>query len=44
MTRPRQHPDGPRDNRTRIALAALTGMFAGATRAAIDWLVSYFGA
>jgi hypothetical protein len=38
MTRPQQHPDGPRDNQTRIALAALTG----ATRVVTDWLINHF--
>jgi hypothetical protein len=43
MTRPQQHPDGPRENRTRIALAALTGLLAGASRAITDWLLHHLG-
>jgi hypothetical protein len=39
MTRPQQHPDGPRQHRTRVALAALTGLIAGTTRAVADWIL-----
>ena len=36
-------PDGPNENRTRIALAALTGLLAGVTRAITDWLLDHLG-
>ena len=42
MTRP-QHPDSPRENRTRIARAALTGLLSGATRAITEWLLNHLG-
>ena len=34
-------PDEPNKNRTRIALAALTGLLAGVTRAITDWLIDH---
>ncbi|MFC4063681.1 hypothetical protein [Actinoplanes subglobosus] len=34
-------PRRPNKNRTRIALAALTGLLAGATRAITDWLLDH---
>ncbi|MEV7231205.1 hypothetical protein AB0M79_29930 [Polymorphospora sp. NPDC051019] len=33
--------DRPQSNRIRVALAALTGLIAGASRAAIDRLLNY---
>ena len=41
MTRTPQHPHGPEQHRTRITLAAITGIFAGATRALTDWLIQH---
>jgi hypothetical protein len=43
MTRTPQDPAGPNENRTRIALAALTGFLAGVTRALTDWLLDHLG-
>jgi hypothetical protein len=43
MTRTRQRPDRPKENRTRIALAALTGLITGVTRAITDWLLHHLG-
>jgi hypothetical protein len=43
MTRSPRHPGSPSDHRTRIALAALTGLLAGATRAVTDWLLNHLG-
>ncbi len=37
MTRTPRGPDGPNQNSDRIALAALTGLLAGVTRAITDW-------
>ncbi|MFI1989069.1 hypothetical protein [Actinoplanes sp. NPDC020271] len=39
MTRSPQHPDGPQPRRTRIILAAITGILGGATRALTTWLL-----
>ncbi|MET8147825.1 hypothetical protein ACIBSW_24715 [Actinoplanes sp. NPDC049668] len=44
MTRSPQHPSGPDQRRTRITLAAITGLFAGAIRAVVDWLITHVGA
>jgi hypothetical protein len=41
MTRSQHHPDDRAERRTRIALAVLTGLFAGATRAVADWLLHH---
>lgn len=38
-----QTPQRPNANRTRIAMASLTGLFAGVTRALTDWLLEYLG-
>jgi hypothetical protein len=43
MIRSQQDADTPRENRTRIALAALTGLLAGATRAITEWLLNRLG-
>jgi hypothetical protein len=43
MTRTQQRPNSPTESRTRIALAALTGLLAGVTRAITDWLLSHLG-
>jgi hypothetical protein len=40
MTQTQPHPDRPDDRRTRIALAAITGLIAGTTRALVDWLLN----
>lgn len=40
MTR---NPHRPNENRTRIAMAALTGLFAGITRAITDWILAHLG-
>ena len=34
-------PHRPNENRTRIALATLTGLLAGVTRALTDWLLDH---
>ncbi|GLW28524.1 hypothetical protein [Actinoplanes regularis] len=45
MTRPTRTPRRPGrrpdDPRTRIALAAITGVLTGATRAVADWLLTH---
>ncbi|GGN88967.1 hypothetical protein GCM10010112_72940 [Actinoplanes lobatus] len=41
MTQIQQTPNGPQRNRIRIALAALTGVLAGASRAITDWLLHH---
>jgi hypothetical protein len=41
MTRPQHHPGRPGDRRTRITLAAITGLIAGATRAILDTLLHH---
>ena len=41
MTRSPQHPHGPEQRRTRITLAVITGIFAGATRALAGWLLDH---
>lgn len=38
MTRP-QHPGDPAERRSRIALAVITGLLSGATRAIAGWLL-----
>jgi hypothetical protein len=43
MTPTPQDPDGPNKNRTRIALAVLTGLLAGVARALTEWLVNHLG-
>lgn len=43
MTRTRQRPNRPNEHRIRIALAALTGLLAGAARAITDWLLHHLG-
>ena len=43
MTRSQQHSDSPRESRTHIALAALTGLLSGATRAITEWLLNHLG-
>lgn len=43
MTRIQQRPDGPRAGWVRIALAALTGVFAGVARAMSEWLLDHIG-
>lgn len=41
MAQPQHHPDCPSDRRTRIALAAITGLISGATRAILDTLLHH---
>ena len=41
MTRSPQHPSGPEPRRTRITLAVITGVVAGATRALTAWLLDH---
>jgi len=41
MTQDQQRPDDPKQGRTRIALAALTGLVAGVSRALTHWLLSH---
>jgi len=41
MTSSSQHPHGPEQRRTRITLAVVTGIFAGATRALTSWLLDH---
>lgn len=41
MTRSPQHPRGPEERRTRITLAVITGLLAGATRALAGWLLEH---
>jgi hypothetical protein len=36
-----QHQDHHRDQRARLAAAAVTGLLAGAARAFIDWLLHH---
>lgn len=43
MTRSQQRPAKPRGNPTRIALAVLTGLLSGATRAITEWLINHLG-
>jgi hypothetical protein len=43
MSRTQQRPDEPKQRRTRIAAAALTGFLAGVTRAITDWLLHHLG-
>jgi hypothetical protein len=42
MTDTQKDPGRPDDRRTKITLAAITGLIAGATRAAVDWLITRF--
>jgi hypothetical protein len=39
MTRPQHNPDRPNEHRTRITLAAITGLLAGTARAVFSWLL-----
>jgi hypothetical protein len=41
MTRYQQRPSDPEPRRTRITLAVITGVLAGATRALADWLLDH---
>ncbi|WP_167368180.1 hypothetical protein [Streptomyces agglomeratus] len=41
MTRSPQHPPGPDERRTRITLAVIAGLLAGATRALAGWLLEH---
>jgi hypothetical protein len=41
MTRPEPPSGRPGDRRTRLALAAITGLLAGATRALAGWLLDH---
>ena len=41
MTRLQHNHGDPDKRRTRIALAAITGLYAGATRALADWLLEH---
>jgi hypothetical protein len=41
MTRAPQHPTDPEPRRTRITLAVITGVVAGATRALTSWLLDH---
>ena len=41
MTRSPQHPGESEQRRTRITLAVITGVFAGATRALTGWLLDH---
>jgi hypothetical protein len=41
MARSPQHPHGPEQRRTRITLAVITGIIAGATRSLTSWLLDY---
>jgi hypothetical protein len=36
-----QHQDHHRDQRARLAAAAVTGLLAGAARAFVDWLLRH---
>jgi hypothetical protein len=36
-------PQGPNENRTRVAAAALSGLLAGVARAITDWLLAQLG-
>jgi hypothetical protein len=41
MTRPQHNPGRPDDCRTRITLAAITGLLTGAARAVAGWLLDH---
>lgn len=41
MTRFPQHPNGREEHHTRITLAVITGVLAGATRALASWLLDH---
>lgn len=41
MTRHQRHPRDPDERRTRITLAVITGLIAGATRALTGWLLEH---
>ncbi|MBB4752396.1 hypothetical protein [Actinoplanes lobatus] len=41
MARPQHRRDHINEHRTRIALAMITGLLAGTTRALIDWVRDY---
>jgi hypothetical protein len=41
MTRSPQHPTEHEPRRTRITLAVITGVLAGATRALTSWLLDH---
>ena len=41
MTRPPKHPRSTEPRRTRITLAVITGIIAGATRALTSWLLDH---
>ena len=41
MTRPPHHPRRPNERRTRITLAAITGLLAGTSRALAGWLLDH---
>jgi hypothetical protein len=41
MTRSPQYPHDPKQRRTRITLAVITGVLAGATRALTGWLLDH---
>lgn len=41
MTRHPYRPSDPDERRSRIALAAITGVLAGATRALTGWLLDH---
>jgi hypothetical protein len=43
MTQTQHQHDVPREKWTRIALAALTGLLAGVSRAITDWLLHHLG-
>lgn len=44
MTRPQHIPGRPDDHRTRITLAVVNGLIAGATRALVDALLRHLTA
>lgn len=44
MPRSPRSPGNPDNRRTRLALAAITGLLAGATRAIVGWLIEHLTA
>jgi hypothetical protein len=43
MTQTQHRPDGPKRTGFKVALAAVTGVLAGGSRAVVDWLLDHLG-